>query len=180
MHIRDYIDADWEAVREIYNLSKPDELKGSVDLRALIPLEKDRRNLRLFQQSRIMVVEKDSVLVGFGGYYGNTIHWLFVHPHHRRKGAARLILKHIVDQLTGTVKLNVFKNNRVARTLYQKFGFVKEREFLGNYNGYQSRAMTLHLERSDQWASGRSLPEKMKGGPNPEIRPASLPLIQTL
>lgn len=160
MHIRDYIDADWKAVREIYNLSKPDELKGSVDLRALIPLEKDSRNLRLFQQSRIMVVDQDGVPVGFGGYYGNTIHWLFVHPNHRRKGAARMILEHLVNQLTGTVKLNVFKNNRAARALYRKFGFEKEREFLGNYNGYQSPAVTLRLERNDQRASSRSSLQK--------------------
>jgi hypothetical protein len=31
MTIRPYMDSDWEAVRDIYDLSKPDEMRGSVD-----------------------------------------------------------------------------------------------------------------------------------------------------
>ncbi len=148
MKVRGYADGDWEAVREIYNLAKVDELKGSVDLRAFIPFEKDPRSLRLFRESRIVVVEEGGTILGFGGNNGDYISWLFVHPHHRRRGVARMILNHILDQLQGTVTLNVFKNNRAARALYDQFGFEIEREFTGNLNGYQTKAMTLRWYKS--------------------------------
>jgi ribosomal protein S18 acetylase RimI-like enzyme len=148
MKVRSYADGDWEAVREIYNLAKVDELKGSVDLRAFIPLEKDPRSQRLFGESRIVVVEEGGTLLGFGGNSGNYISWLFVHPLHRRRGVARMILNHILDHLKESATLNVFKNNRAARALYDQFGFEIEREFTGNLNGFQTRAMTLRRYKS--------------------------------
>ncbi len=147
MRLRFYKDTDWGNVKDIYNLSKPDEMRGSVDLRALIPLEEDGNNLKLFHDSIIFVVEENETILGFGGNKGNYISWLFVHPNHRRKGVAKTILQQILSQLTGTIKLNVAKNNMAAKTFYKKFGFKIEREFMGNYNGYQSQAMTLSLEK---------------------------------
>ena len=147
MILREYKDTDWEEVKEIYNLAKPDEMRGSVDLRALILLKDDEKNIELFHDSRIYVIEKDNILLGFGGNKGNCISWLFVHPNHRRKGVAKLIIEQILSQLTGTIKLNVAKNNIAAMALYNKFGFKIEREFEGNYNGYKSQAMTLCLEK---------------------------------
>ncbi len=148
MNIRFYNDKDWESVREIYDLSKPDEMRNSVDLRALIPLEEDKNNMKLFHDSQIYVVVDSNTILGFGGHKGNYISWLFVHPIHRRKGIAKLILQQILDQLTGTIKLYVAKNNLSANVLYKKLGFKIEREFMGNYNGYQSQVMTLCLEKS--------------------------------
>jgi len=148
MKVRGYVDGDWEAVREIYNLAKVDELQGSVDLRAFIPLEKDSRSLRLFGESRIVVAEEGGTILGFGGNNGNYISWLFVHPLHRRRGVARMILHHILDQLKKPATLNVFKNNRAARGLYRQFGFEIEREFTGNLNGFQTKAMTLRRYKS--------------------------------
>jgi ribosomal protein S18 acetylase RimI-like enzyme len=147
MKVRGYTEADWEDVKEIYNLSKVDELKGSVDLRAFIPLERDPRNLRLFRESRIVVVEESETILGFGGSSGTYISWLFVHPRHRRRGVARMILHHILDRLEGTATLNVFKNNRAARALYRQFGFELERDFTGNLNGFRTEAMTLRRDK---------------------------------
>ncbi len=145
MIIRPYTDADWKSIADIYNLSKPDELRGSVDQRAFLPLERDARSQRLFRESRILVVEDQEEVLGFAGNSGNYISWMFVHPHHRRKGVARLLLEHILTSLDGKVKLNVFKNNHAACALYQQFGFEIEREFVGNLNGYKTKAMTLRM-----------------------------------
>ncbi len=150
MIIRRYTDADWESIADIYNLSKPDELRDSVDPRAFLPLERDTRSQRLFRESRIVVVEDHEEILGFGGNTGNYISWMFVHPHHRRKGAARLLLEHILASLDGTIELNVFKNNHPARSLYQQFGFEIEREFVGNLNGYKTNAMTLRMDKRSQ------------------------------
>ena len=65
MTIRAYHDGDWESVREIYDLSKPDEMRGSVDLRAIIPIADDPKALRLFQESDIIVMEEDGKVLGF-------------------------------------------------------------------------------------------------------------------
>jgi hypothetical protein len=48
MEIRAYADAAWDAVRNIYDLSKPDEIRGSVDVSAVLPLSDDPRHLALF------------------------------------------------------------------------------------------------------------------------------------
>lgn len=146
MKVRSYTDADWNSIQEIYDLSKPDELLGSVDLRAFVPLERDLISLRLFRECRIVVVEEAGEIRGFGGHCGNYISWLFVHPRHRRRGVARTILHHILSQVPGTAKLTVFKNNRAARALYRQFGFEIEREFTGNLNGFQTKAMTLRRD----------------------------------
>jgi ribosomal protein S18 acetylase RimI-like enzyme len=141
------MDTDWEAVREIYDLSKPDEMRGAVDLRAIIPFEDDPNALRLFEQSDIIVMEVGGQVVAFAGNRNNYISWLFVHPDHRRRGIARKLITEILESLSGTIKLNVATNNPAARSLYESLGFTVEREFIGNFNGYESHAMTLLLEK---------------------------------
>lgn len=148
MKIRQCEQRDWEAVKNIYNLSKPDEMRGSVDLCALIPLEEDESNLKLFKNSQIYVVEEDKRIFGFGGNKGNYISWLFVHPDHRRKGVGQMILNLILGELSGEIRLNVAKNNMAAQSLYEKNGFIIERVFTGNYHGFPSQAMTLLLNKS--------------------------------
>jgi hypothetical protein len=41
MQIRPYRHSDWAAVREIYDLAKPGEMRGVVDASAIPPLEAD-------------------------------------------------------------------------------------------------------------------------------------------
>jgi ribosomal protein S18 acetylase RimI-like enzyme len=148
MKLRRFDKEDWNKIKNIYNLSKPDEMRGSVDLRALIPIEQDEKGLVLFNESQILVVEENRTILGFGGHKGNYISWLFIHPSHRRRGVAHMILDHILNSLSGNIKLNVGKNNEAAKSLYFKFGFKVEREFTGNFNGYKSEALTLCLHKS--------------------------------
>jgi ribosomal protein S18 acetylase RimI-like enzyme len=148
MKLRKFKKDDWNKIKVIYDLSKPDEMRGSVDLRAIIPIEKDENGLILFKESQILVVEEYDTILGFGGYKGNYISWLFIHPSHRRRGVAHMILNHILDQLSGPIKLNVGKYNEAAKSLYFKLGFKVEREFTGNFNGYKSEALTLCLHKT--------------------------------
>jgi putative acetyltransferase len=148
MKLRKFEKEDWKAIKTIYNLSKPDEMRGSVDLRALIPIEKDEKGIALFNESQIFVVEENNRILGFGGHKGSYISWLFVHPAQRRRGVAHMILDHILNKLTGTIKLNVGKHNKAAKSLYAKYGFKIEREFTGNFNGYKSEALTMSLDKN--------------------------------
>lgn len=147
MRIRQYTDKDWDSVKDIYNISKPDECRGSVDLRAIIPLENDEKNLQLFHDSNIIVMEEDNEVIGFAGNKENYISWMFVEPAHRKKGVAEKLLKEIIKDLKGEIRLNVAKYNTPAINLYKKFGFIIEKEFTGDFNGYESKAMTMILTK---------------------------------
>jgi ribosomal protein S18 acetylase RimI-like enzyme len=148
MRIRAYADSDWEAIREIYDLSKPDEMRGSIDLGAILPLNQDPSMLELFRESIILVADEADQVVGFGGHKGNYISWLFVHPGHRRQGIARALVEEILERLSGSITLNVAAENQAARQLYSSFGFTVARDFAGTFNGQDIRVLTLSYERA--------------------------------
>jgi GNAT superfamily N-acetyltransferase len=92
-------------------------------------------------------MEENSKVIGFAGNKGNYISWMFVDPGYRRKGIAKKFLNKILKDLKGEIKLNGAKNNTAGKNLDKKFGFVIEKEFIGNLNGYKSQAMTLVLNK---------------------------------
>lgn len=123
-------------------------MKGSVDLRGIKLLKDDPKTQDLFLKSQIIVAEINNEICGFGGYKGNHISWLFVHPGFRQKGIGKALLTEILRDLQGEVRLNVAKNNVAAKKLYKSFGFSIEKEFTGNFNGYESKAITLVLKNN--------------------------------
>ena len=147
MPIRPYRDTDWAVVRDIYDLAKPDEMRGVVDASAIPPLEADAGMMTLFQSSQILVLESGGRIVGFGGSRGTSITWLFVHPEYRRKGVARALVLEMLARLVGTVALNVATTNVAAYNLYKRMGFTVELEFLGQFNGHACPVARLRFER---------------------------------
>jgi len=143
MKVRPYNAADWEVVREIYDLAKPDEMRGGVDVTAIIPLQDDRAAQALFRDSTIFVADQGAHVVGFGGHKDNYISWLFVHPEHRRQGVGRALLNEMIGRLHGPITLNVGLWNHAARELYSEFGFVTAREFHATFNGHDVVVLTL-------------------------------------
>jgi ribosomal protein S18 acetylase RimI-like enzyme len=113
-----------------------------------LPLEADEDHLALFRESSILVAEDARQVVGFGGYRGNYVSWVYVHPAHRRRGIARRLLGEMLGRLSGTVTLNVGANNKAARQLYETLGFVVDREFMGKFSGHDVRVMTLKFQRA--------------------------------
>jgi ribosomal protein S18 acetylase RimI-like enzyme len=147
MQIRPYTDADWEAVRAIYDLSKPDELDAAIDRRSIPPLASDPAMLALFGESVLFVAEDAGRVAGFGGYKGSYVAWLFVHPAARRRGVARALLVEMLGRLDGPVTLNVAAGNHAALRLYESLGFEVAREFDGTFNGQDIRVLTLRYEK---------------------------------
>lgn len=145
--IREYCSNDWEAVREIYDLAKPDEMRGVVPTDLVIPLNSNPAMLALFEESKILVFEREGAVAGFGGYRNQTITYLFVHPEQRRKGVASQLVVAILNVLGGEAKLNVAKKNVSAYHLYSRLGFVTETEFEGQYNGYPCEVARMHHHR---------------------------------
>ena len=95
------------------------------------------------------MLEDAGSIVGFGGYKGNYISWVYVHPAHRRRGVARMLVREMLRRLSGTITLNVGKNNQAARGLYETIGFVVDQEFVGKFNGHDVEVMKLKHEKPD-------------------------------
>jgi ribosomal protein S18 acetylase RimI-like enzyme len=146
--IRPYRNDDWEAIRTIYDLAKPDEMRGSIqNLSAILPLAEDTRRLLLFRESNITVAEDDDRVIGFAGHKQNYISWMFVHPKHRRQGVAIALLREMLPRLGRPVRLNVGTNNDPARWLYEQLRFVVERDFTGQWdNGEAVAVLRLRLD----------------------------------
>jgi ribosomal protein S18 acetylase RimI-like enzyme len=141
--LRAYRPEDWDSVRDIYDLSKPDEMRGAVPGTAVLPLNAHPEMLKLFDESEILVAVEDEKVVGFAGFRGSSISWLFVHPSHRRKGIASSLVEAVLIKLDRQASLNVAKSNVGARKLYASLGFVTEREFEGQFNGHPCEVMRL-------------------------------------
>ena len=141
--IRNYKESDWGQVKQIYDLSKPDEMKNIVDPDLIIPLDKDEKMLRYFKESIIWVYENENQITGFIGLKGNVISWLFVHPDNRRQGIARKLLTKLINEYTYPLKLNVAKSNRAAISLYLNMGFKVFEEFEGKMYGQKIPAVRM-------------------------------------
>ena len=146
MEIRPYRNEDWSQVRDIYDLSKPDELRGVVEPGAILPLTADPAMLGLFRDSRMVVMVDADRVVGFAGSRGSFITWLFVHPSCRRRGVATALISEMLARLEGPVTLNVAMSNIAALALYQRFGFAVEREFAGQFQGNPCKVAKLRRE----------------------------------
>jgi ribosomal protein S18 acetylase RimI-like enzyme len=145
MNLRPYRAEDWLVVCDIYDLGKPEELAGVVTPEAILPLDADSNMRKLFVDSTVTVAELSSRVVGFAGSRGNFITWLFVHPGFRKAGVASALLNELLASLGRPVALNVVSGNVPARTLYGRFGFHVEREFVGDFQGTPCSVAKLRL-----------------------------------
>jgi ribosomal protein S18 acetylase RimI-like enzyme len=143
--IRAYRKADWDQVSAIYDLSKPDEMRGIVDAQAITPLAQDSQMLRYFSDSEVWVYEENGSVIGFIGRKKDVVSWLFVHPDHRRKGIARSLLNELIRIHQGTLTLNLAKGNLSAMALYERCGFEVFEEFEGNMYGCPIPAVRMRL-----------------------------------
>jgi GNAT superfamily N-acetyltransferase len=148
--VRPYTESDWPLVRDIYDLAKPDELRGALDdLSVIRRLEDDPEHLELFRESFLLVCEHRDEVLGFAGHKGNLISWMFVHPAHRRKGVATALLRAVLARLPGTATLNVAAANRGARALYGRHGFAVDREYVAEFRGQSVTALVLRREATE-------------------------------
>jgi ribosomal protein S18 acetylase RimI-like enzyme len=143
MNIRPYQPGDWDVVSDIFDRGKPDEFRGTCDLRAIIPFEDDEGVQKHFHDSTIFVADMNGSVVGFAGFKSDFITWLFVDPQHYRKGFGTALLTFILDRMGSSARLNVGAGNAAAIGLYEKQGFGITKRFDGNHNGYPTKAMRM-------------------------------------
>jgi ribosomal protein S18 acetylase RimI-like enzyme len=128
--IRDYEISDWKEVCRVFNAAKPLELATAQVESSFVPLEKDEPRLAAFSRSTVIVWHDRAQVVGFAGYEGAYIGWLFVDPPFFRRGIARALLRAISARIGGKAWLWCMKSNAPALALYYSEGFeiVDQRE----------------------------------------------------
>ena len=145
--IRKYKKTDWDMIKEIYDLSKPDEMRGIVNADDITPLSQDDQMIQYFNDSKIRVYEKEGNILGFIGIKADVVSWLFIHPKYRKKGIAKSLLKDLIATTKGTLRLNLIKSNQIAKNLYLSLGFKVYEEFIGNMYGKPMPAVRMQLQR---------------------------------
>ncbi len=97
------------------------------------------RNMYL-PSAETWVIESEGTPIGFVAMIGNDIGGLFLDPSHHGHGYGRAMVDHVVG-LKGPLRVEVFKENKVGRPFYERYGFELVEEFLHEQTG----ALTLKM-----------------------------------
>jgi len=146
IYIRPYQSQDWPVICQIHDLARPDELEGSCDPRAFVPIEEDPE-VELLKQSQKFVAVENGEITGFVGVHENYLAWLYVHPQHYGKGIGRSLLQTGIKNIPGKAWTIALAGNTRAVDLYQSEGFREVHRYQSDNAGYPCTC--LRLERED-------------------------------
>ena len=132
---REYQEPDWTAICQIHDRARPDELRGSCDPRAFVPIEQDEE-VEDLKSSRKFVASLDEEVVGFVGLDDNYLAWLYMDPAHYGKGIGRELLRMGLREIGEGAWTIVLDGNRNAIKLYESEGFREVKRFAGDNAGY--------------------------------------------
>lgn len=97
-------------------------------------VKKDMRELYIPNSETWVYVEKGRV-VGFIGMIENEIGGLFVLPENHFNGVGTKLVNFVV-KLFNEVEVEVFKENKIGRKFYYKYGFKTFKEFKHKESGH--------------------------------------------
>jgi ribosomal protein S18 acetylase RimI-like enzyme len=159
VRVRAYVPDDWEALVEIHDAARLDELRSSVGVEAFKDLESTYESEELFAGD-VWVAEVDGQVAGFLALSDDEVTWTYVHPRSYRQGVGTALLRHVTDGSSRRLELTVLDGNDAARRLYERAGFVVVETRTGPLVGNESFTATGHIMvREGAGTSGRS------GGP---------------
>ena len=142
---RDYQDADWQAICTIHDRARPDELKGSCDPRAFVPIELDRDVNDLKRSQKFVACDGDKV-VGFSAVDEKYVSFLYVDPDYYGQGVGRKLLQMAINAIGQGAWTIVLNGNQRAIALYESEGFEERERFKGDNAGYP--CICLRMERT--------------------------------
>ena len=142
--IRPYEAADWEAICRVHDRARPDELRGSCDSRAFVPLAADPTAESIHRDRKWVACDGDEI-VGFVGVDGSYLSWLYVDPGHYGKGIGRRLLRLALGELGPEAHTIALDGNAAALALYASEGFVQTGTFAGDNAGYPCTCVRLAL-----------------------------------
>lgn len=139
---RAYEDKDWQAICQIHDLARPDELRGSCDPRGFVPIEQDKE-VEDLKACRKFVASIDERVVGFVGVDDKYLAWLYVNPSQYGKGIGRELLRIGLREIGEGAWTIVLDGNHKAIKLYESEGFREVKRFAGDNNGYPCTCFRL-------------------------------------
>jgi ribosomal protein S18 acetylase RimI-like enzyme len=145
LSIRAYRDDDWLAVCAVHDRARPDELLGSCDPGAFVPLAAEQEGTANFQRSRKFVACLGEQIVGFVGVDGTYLSWLYVDPAYYRQGIGRRLLRLGVALIGPQAWTVALVGNMRAQQLYESEGFQVVRTFESTNAGYPCTCAELAL-----------------------------------
>jgi ribosomal protein S18 acetylase RimI-like enzyme len=143
--LRSFQPADWKAICRIHDLARPDELKGSCDPRAFVPIEEDQEVEHLKNCMKLVAVV-DGAVVGFIGIDGGYIGWLYIQPDFYGQGIGRKLLKSGLEHVTEKAWTIALDGNTRAIHLYQSEGFLEVNRYNSDNAGYPCTCVRLERE----------------------------------
>ena len=103
-------------------------------------VKKDMRN-KYIPNSETWVYEESSSIVGFVSMAENEIAGLFVAPNQHARGFGTQLVN-FVTQFHETLEVEVFKDNKIGRAFYDKYGF----EIIKDYLEENSKCQVLRMK----------------------------------
>ena len=87
-------------------------------------VEKTKKDLReiYIPAAETWVYEEKNIVIGFISMLGNEIGGLFVIPNHHSQGIGTKLVNYI-GEFHDEIKVEVFKDNKIGRAFYDKYGF---------------------------------------------------------
>jgi ribosomal protein S18 acetylase RimI-like enzyme len=145
INIRPYQDKDWQRICAIHDAARPDELRGSCDPRAFVPIEQDTEVEDLKRSDKYVAVDGDFI-VGFVGLDGTYLAWLYIDPAYYHRGIGRRLLQKGLDMIGNGAWTIVLDGNANAIALYESEGFKEVRRFESDNAGYPCTCLMLARE----------------------------------
>jgi hypothetical protein len=143
IRIREYEERDWDGICRVHDLARPDELRGSCDSRAFIPLAQDPEVPELKRCVKYVACDDDRI-VGFVGINGDYLSGSISIPSITEGDRA----KPPADRPSLAVRPHgrSFSTADVrARRLYESEGFNVVRTYQGDNSGYPCTCMRMSL-----------------------------------
>lgn len=126
--VREYRDADFDAVTILWRISREKSLPEFQMLKGHFFFEdRDYFKNHVMKENRIWVVEVDNRPVAFMAMKQEFVDQLYIHPDYWRQGIGNALLNFAREQSPEHVWLYTLQVNVNARAFYEKNGFVAEK-----------------------------------------------------
>ena len=146
--IRPYTAQDWTAICRVHDQARPDELCGSCDPRAFVPLADTAEKEGLFR-CRIWVACLQEEVIGFVATDRAYVAWLYVSPTYYRKGIGRQLFQHAVAECGSEIYVETLAQNKPALRLYESEGFQVVKRGRNQIEGYDVEWVKLVPRRGN-------------------------------
>ena len=122
MKIKVYEKKYFDQLGMVMDKARMQELK-SENLEQVFVAFRDAPYLDYLMSCKIFLAFEDVKLVGFIGFKPGKIEFIYVDPDKQGRGIATMLMEKALNKLKRPIKLEVFTNNKQAKSLYKKFGF---------------------------------------------------------